>query len=328
MKSVQLILTLIILSIVMGFAVNTAAADQLTIAVIPMSLGNPWWVVCEEGARKAAEDLGIEVIYTAPEIEDAARQLDVFTDMVNRQVDAIVVAAVDSETLRRPIRNAINEGIPVFGFDVGAPGTDTLFLASGWEPVLSGTSTARGLAQAIGEEGKVAILTGTLGTAYLAARQQAIEDTFRDEFPNIEVIGVYANENDPDRALRQCESILQAHPDLRGFANTNTTSAPAAALAIRNAGLVGQVEVWGVGLPKQNAEFVKEGIANGLLMLDPAKMTYIGVLMAYRYLQDGSLPQPGDEFGWGGMATVVPEHNAVYVEDTILTPENVDNWDF
>jgi ABC-type sugar transport system substrate-binding protein len=301
--------------------------EDMTIAVIPLSLGNPWWVKCEEGAMKAGEDLGINIIYTAPEVEDAAKQLDVFNDMVNRDVDAIIIAAVDSETLKQPIKDAIDSGIPVFGFDVGAPDTDTLWLASGWEPTISGTNIANGLAESINEKGKVAVLTGTLGTAYLAARQKSIEDTLA-KYPDIEVVGVYANENDPDKALQQCESILQAHPDLKGFANTNTTSAPAAALAIKNAGLEGQVEIWGVGLAKANNEYVKAGIANGLLFLDPAKMTYLGVLITYRYLQDGSLPKPGDDFGWAGESNVVPEQKAVYVGDTLLTPANVDNWDF
>lgn len=44
-----------------------ASAQELTIAVIPLSLGHPWWVRCGEGAMKAGEELGINIIYTAPE---------------------------------------------------------------------------------------------------------------------------------------------------------------------------------------------------------------------------------------------------------------------
>jgi|GEM_PF-862096 len=305
-------------------------AKKYTIAIIPLSLGHPWWVRCEEGAKKAGEDLGIDIIFTAPDKEDAAKQLDVFNDMVNRGVDAIIIAAVDAEAMKKPIADTIAKGIPVFGFDIGAPGTDTLFLASGWEPTASGTNIGKGLVEEIGGKGKVALITGTIGSPYLEKRRAAIEAVLK-QYPDIKIVGTYANENDYELGLSQCENVLQAHPDLAGFASDVTTGAPTAATAVKNAGLGGKVAIWSVAMPKQNAEFVKEGIAKGLLALDPAKMTYLGVVIANNYLRDGSLPKPGDDFGWAGAANEVVvnvEEKAAYVPDTLLTPENVDQFDF
>ena len=301
--------------------------EKYVIAVIPLSLGHPWWVRCEFGANEAGEEFGVDIIFIAPDKEDAAKQLDVFNDMINKGVDAIMIAAVNAETMKEPIADAIDKGIPVFGFDIGAPGTDTIFLASGWEPSVSGKSIGEGLAEEIGGEGKVAILTGSLGSPYLDARQAAIEAVL-DEYPDIEIVGVYANENDYEKALSQCESVLQANPDLAGFASTVTTGVPAAATAIINAGLEGEVAVWSVAMPEQSAEFVKNGIVNGGLALDPGKMTYMGVMIVKNYLDDGSLPQEGDEFSWAGVATVVPEDKAAYCPDTLLTPDNVDDFEF
>lgn len=157
-------------ALAIGLAGPASAQDKNvdTIAVIPLSLGHPWWVRAEEGAKRAAEELGIEVVFTAPEREDAARQLDVFNDVVNNGADAVIIAGVDAATLKRPISRSIEDGVPVFGFDIGVPGTDALFTASGWEAVSSGTSIGRGLAEEIGGKGKVAILTGGLGSPLLA----------------------------------------------------------------------------------------------------------------------------------------------------------------
>ncbi|MEN3185887.1 MAG: autoinducer 2 ABC transporter substrate-binding protein [Atribacterota bacterium] len=305
----------------------TVGAKDVEIAVIPLSLGHPWWVRCEEGAKKAAQDLGIKVVFTAPEREDAARQLDFFKDQVNRGVDAIVLAAVDAEAMAKPISDAIKKGIPVFGFDIGAPGTEVIWTASGWEPTQSGINIGKGLAEEIGYKGKVAILTGGLGSPFLAKRQQAIEKVL-SEYPEISIVGVFANDNDYEKALSQCESILQAHPDLAGFASTVTTGVPAAVQALVNAGLAGKVAVWGVALPKQNAEAVKKGWVKGALALDPAQMTYLGVQIAYNYLISKSLPEPGQDFGWAGVPVTIPEERFSYVPDTLLTPENVDIFDF
>ena len=137
-------------------------------------------------------------------------------------------------------------------------GTD-YWTASGWEPVQSGTNIGEGLAKEIGGKGKVALITAGLGQPYLEMRQKAIEAVLA-QHPDITIVGLYANDNDYEKALSQCESVLLAHPDLAGFASTTTTGIPAAAQAIINAGLEGKVAVWGVSMPKQNADYVKNGI--------------------------------------------------------------------
>lgn len=313
----------------MGLASTAIAQDKTvdSIAVIPLSLGHPWWVRAEEGARRAAEELGIEVVFTAPEREDAARQLDVFNDVINNGADAVIIAGVDPATLARPISQSIKEGVPVFGFDIGVPDTDTLFTASGWEAESSGTNIGKGLAEEIGGKGKVAILTGGLGSPLLAKRQEAIEAALA-AYPDIEVVGVYASDNDFALALSQAESVLQAHPDLAGFASTVTTGVPAAVQAAVNAGKEGAVAIWGVAMPQQNAEAVKNGWTKGALALDSGQMTYLGVMMAYRYLTEGTLPTEGEEFGWAGIPVVDQEGKMAYVPDTLLTPENVDDFPF
>jgi len=300
--------------------------EKLTFAVIPCQLGHPWWVRCEFGASKFSEDYEVEIIFTAPDKEDAAKQLDIFNDMVNRGVDAIIMAAVDADVMKKPISDAIEEGIPVFGFDIGVPGADTIYLASGFEPVTSGTNIAKGLVEEINGSGKVAILIGSLGSPILDARQKAIEETLA-EYPDIEVVGVYANDNDYEKGLAQCESILQAHPDLAGFAGVVATNIPTASKAIINAGLEGELSVWGAGLPTENAEYIKAGIAK-MFTLDAAKMTYIGCAVAYDYITENKLPQPGDSFGWGGEATVDTETKTVYAPDVLVTPENVDDFEY
>lgn len=320
---------LMVSALTAGFAGPVTAQNKTidTIAVIPLALGHPWWVRAEEGAMRAAEELGIEVVFTAPEREDAARQVDVFNDVINNGADAVVIAAVDPATLARPISRAIADGIPVFGFDIGAPGTDAIYTASGWEAVSSGTNIGKGLAEEIGGKGKVAVLTGGLGSPLLAQRQQAVEDALA-EYPGIEVVGVYASDNDFAVALGQAESVLQAHPDLAGFASVVTTGVPASVQAAINAGKEGQVAIWGVAMPKQNAEAVKNGWAKGALALDPGQMTYLGVLMAYRYATEGTLPAAGEDYDWAGQPVIDEESKMAYVPDTLLTPENIDSYGF
>jgi ABC-type sugar transport system substrate-binding protein len=325
-----LLVFLVILFCASGFAFagtpRKGGEEKMTFAIIPMFVGHPWFVRCELGAKKAAEELGIDYVFVGPEKADAAKQLDIFNDQVNKGVDAIILAVSDAKAWEKPVQDTQDKGVPVFGFDIGAP--NTIWLASGWETVQSGINIGEGLAKEIGGNGKVVILTGSLGSPFLAERQKAIEDTLA-KYPGIQLVGVFATEDDYEKALSQCESVLQAHPDLAGFASTVTTGIPAAAKAVENAKLGGEVAIWGVALGKQNAEYVKKGWVKGALILDPAKMTYIGVKIAYNYLTNsGQVPEPDDDFGWAGKPTTLPDKKATYALDVLLTPANVDDFEF
>jgi ABC-type sugar transport system substrate-binding protein len=328
MKKVFLFLVLTLFAAGMSFGAGVSEDDgEMTIAIIPMFVGHPWFVRCELGAKRAAEELGINYLFLGPEKADTAKQLDIFNDQVNRKVDAIILASSEVKAWEKPIEDAMAKGVPVFGFDIGA-GDKPIWTASGWEEVSSGRNIGEGLAKEIGGKGKVAILTGSLGSEFLARRQKSIEDTLA-KYPGIKVVGVYATEDDYEKALSICESVLQANPDLAGFASTVTTGVPAAAKAIENAGRGGKVAVWSVALGKQNAEYVKNGTVKGALILDPAKMTYLGVMIAYNYLtKNKQLPKPGDTFGWAGTPTTLVERKFSYAPDVLLTPQNVDDFEF
>lgn len=325
-RKLSLFVVLVVLMVMSLTPFSILAEEKMTFAVIPMFVGHPWFERAEYGAQKAAEELGIDLIFLGPEKADAARQLDIFNDQVNKGVDAIILAVSEAEMWTAPVENAIAQGIPVFGFDVGAPGT--IWLASGWETIQSGINIAEGIVKEIGGKGKVAIMTGSLGSPFLAQRQKAAEDVFA-KYPDIEVIGVFPTEDDYERALISAESILQANPDLAAFACITTTCIPASARATENAGLGGKVAIWGVSMGEQNAEYVKNGTVKGGFILDSGKMTYLGMKIAYDYVtKDGKLPEGGEDYGWAGTPITVVEDKASYAPDVLLTPENIDEFDF
>jgi ABC-type sugar transport system substrate-binding protein len=328
MKRMVIAVLCIILTAGFLFAAGEQEGEdgKLNFAIIPMFVGHPWFVRCELGAQKAADELGIDYVFIGPEKADTAKQLDIFTDQVNKGVDAILLAVSEAEVWEKPVQDAIDKGILVFGFDIGAP--NTIWLASGWEPEQSGINIGEGVAKEIGGKGKVAILTGSLGSPFLARRQKAIEETLAN-YSGIELVGVFPTEDDYEKALGICESLLQANPDLMGFASTVSTGVPAAAKAVDNAGRAGEVAIWGVALGVQNAEYVKDGTIKGGLILDAGQMTYLGVKIAHDYItKDGKLPKVGEDYDWAGVPVTRPDKEVSYVDDVLLTPDNIDDFDF
>jgi len=300
---------------------------KITIAIISPMIEHPWYQRCKEGAIRAGDDLEIEIIFEAPQEVDAEKQLSIFNNMVEKKVNAILISAIDPELLKKPISDAILKGIPVFGFDAGAPETDILFLASGLEPKTTGKMIGEGLAKEIDGKGKVALLTSILDQPDLKERREAIIEVL-EQYLEIEILGIYANENDFVKGITQCQSLLETYPNLAGFASDVELGIPTSSQAVVDKGLGGKVAIWGIGMPEQNSEFIKNDIIRGVLTLDPAKMTYIGVVTAYRYLKENTLPKVGNEFGWVEEVVIIPEEKTIYAPPLLLTPENVDEFDF
>ena len=79
-------------------AVSSASAqDKTQIAFIPQIAGIPYYVAMEEGARRAAEELGVEYVQEGPTSTNAADQLRIFESFVTQGFEGIAISAGDHE---------------------------------------------------------------------------------------------------------------------------------------------------------------------------------------------------------------------------------------
>jgi ABC-type sugar transport system substrate-binding protein len=306
---------------------SKAAMKTLTIGVVPKSLGQPYWNACEEGSKKAAQDFNVNVIFTAPTAEDINKQVSTIEDLITKKVDALVISAVDSKAIAPVIHEAFAAGIPVFTFDIDSPDSGRLWCTTAGDPEQTGKQMAEGMAKEIGYSGKVALLTGGLGSDALNRRLRSMETTLK-QWQNIQVVGTEACEDDFQKGVSQVENLLQTYPDLKGLGGVSTVNPPSAATAVVAAGLGGKVAIWGLGLPKQNAEFVKSGVISGLMLWDPRQMAYIAVKTAIDYVNTKKLPTDGEDFGWGGKILVKTGEKISYVPSLIFNKDNVDLFGF
>src|SRR5437868_7088223 len=96
-----------------------AASKNLTIAVIPKGTTHEFWKAIHCGAAKAQKELEekgykVNVIWKGPLREDDRdQQIQVVENFVNRKVDGIVLAPLDSTALVAPVESAANLKVPV-----------------------------------------------------------------------------------------------------------------------------------------------------------------------------------------------------------------------
>ena len=105
---------------------STAASnDKTVIAAIPKATGGDFWETVEQGARRAATELDIELKWegTATETE-IAEQTKIIENMINLEVDGMAIAPLNKKATAKPVQRAIDASIPVVIFD-SAVGLDT-----------------------------------------------------------------------------------------------------------------------------------------------------------------------------------------------------------
>src|SRR5688572_9929256 len=72
-----------------GGSSGSSSGKKLTIALMPKSKGNAYFISCKKGADKAAAELGVELIFDGPTDPDPARQNEIIENWIALGVDVI-----------------------------------------------------------------------------------------------------------------------------------------------------------------------------------------------------------------------------------------------
>lgn len=305
---------------------SVSPGGKRTIVFVAKEVGIPYFNVCERGAKQAAKELGINVEFTGPTTGgDVAGQIRIIENQISRGVDAIVISPNDPNSVKPVIEKAMGRGIKVFTWDSDAPATKRIFYVCASDDVGIGTEIMDRLAKDMGGKGKVAIMSGGQGALNLNLHIEGVMKGLA-KYPGITLVKpiIYNNEK-PQEAQSGVAGLLQANPDLGGIACVNSPGPPGAARALIAAGKVGKVKVWGLSLPSENRAYLKSGAVNGLILWDPAKLTFLAAKLVNDYL-DGKQPSDGMEVK--GIGKLKVRDGIIIMPGVVITRQNVDQFDF
>ena len=135
-------------------------SGKTKIAFIPQLVGIPYFSAMEKGGERAAEDLGVDYLYTGATQANAAEQVKIMDSLIKQGVDAISLSVLDSSSTNPYIEKAQEAGIHVYTSDSDAPdSTREFYVAQASDEDLGRTLMDR-LAEQIGEKGKIGIVSG------------------------------------------------------------------------------------------------------------------------------------------------------------------------
>ncbi|MEC0369139.1 autoinducer 2 ABC transporter substrate-binding protein [Paenibacillus chibensis] len=297
-----------------------------TIGIVPKLVEIPYFNLVEQGALEAAESLGAQVIYKGPPIADTTQQIRIIQDFIQEHVDAIAVSAIDPEKLLPTLVQARQAGIKVITWDSDTYREGRDFFVNMVDNEKLGRHLMDTLAWNTGEKGKFAILTGQMKAATLNEWIKWMKVQQKTYYPDMELVEIAATDDDPGKAYEEAKRLLADHPHLAGIIGNSSVGPPAAAQAVKEAGLTGKVKVVGLSMPNSMAPYLQDGSAQVATLWSPKKLGYLTVVLAVQALK-GNPPQDGMNVPNFGIVRVAGD--VVVMGDPVdFTKENVNQYDF
>lgn len=285
---------------------NTAApaAKTITLALLPKTLSNPYFVAMQDFAEKAAEqlstdDLKVEIVTSAPPSEDGVNeQITMFESYLEKGVDGVLIVPCGTAEVVQTIQKANAKDVPVICLDTDADeGAEvTAFIGTNNYDggVLAGQWTAENV------NGEVAVITGTLGNQCHTDRTNGYLDGIGDA-ANIQLVGdVQPCNGDQGTAMSIAENLLAAYPNLQCIYVTSDTGALGAATAVQATGR--DVKVIGFDGSPNGAQSILDGGITATVAQTPGLMAEEGVKALVALLTDGTKAE--DQYTACSMVTI------------------------
>lgn len=259
----------LLLTVMFSMGCQKKEPTRGTIGVSLLTLQNPFFQVIADNIRAEAKKHGYDATVLSAD-EDVVRQGNHVKDFIVGNAAAIVLSPCQSEAIGPIIREANQNGIPVFTVDIPCRLPDVQIecqIAS--DNYGGGREAAAGMIEALGPDGgKVAILHySQVESCQLRVQgfRDAIDEHNSTSDSKVDIVVQLDGGGKQEVGAKATEDLLQSTPDIRGIFAVNDPSALGACAALDKANRAGQVIVIGFdGQPDG-----KQAIKSGRIYADP-----------------------------------------------------------
>lgn len=287
------------------------STDLPVIGLVMKSLGAEFFQNMQEGAEAHAEERGdLELVSLGTQSQsELDKQIAFVEDLIAQQVDAIVIAPMDSQALVPPLARAVREGIVVINIDVAlnaealeSEGVEIPFV--GPDNRTAAQLAGDALAAELGGTGDVVIIEGISGADNAQQRKAGFEDAIAAG--GLELLSSNTANWETDEANQVFSDLLTRYPEMGGVMAANDAMAIGVAQALSAAGKAGQIKVVGF----DNDPSIQPLICDGTIL---ATIEQYGSQMAAFGIDYAMDALAGDQLqGW------------VKTETTLVTADDLD----
>ena len=269
---------------------NKTNNSKLRIAVIPKGTTHEFWKMGEAGAKKAGNELGIEIIWKGPQKEsDRAGQIKVVENFITQGVDGIALAPLDDKALVRPDNEAKNAGIKVAVWDSGLDESagNAVISSVMTNNFAAGQDCGKRLAMLMNGSGKVLMLRHAVNHDSTTKREEGFLDGIKKAAPGIELLSIDQRGGvSIDEAMKVSESLLNQFGDqVDGVFTPNESTTQGMLRALDQAGLAGKFPFVGFDTNEALLQGLKDKKVSALAVQDPFQMGYTAVRNIFNSIQ-------------------------------------------
>ena len=267
-----------------AFGVPAIAQTKPTISVIVKDTTSPYWQAVLAGARKAGQDLGVNVIELGAQSEsDVSGQISILAKAVASNPAAIVIAPAEFAALGKPIDEAAKK-VKIIGIESAA---DTKAMTSllATDNVNAGRVAADALAVAITKssadtEGDVVMISSMPGVPSLDQRVKGFKEVVTAKYKALDITAEKVADGKPATVLGIMNDLIANTGDLRGVFVSDPITAQAVSQAVVEKKTNDKINIVGVGSDEKLVKFLRDDVIAGLVVEDPFRMGYDGVKTA------------------------------------------------
>ena len=267
-----------------GGGESAAPAASKLIVIITPSPDNVFFKAEQDAAAAQAKKLGYETLVLSHD-DDPTKQSQQFDTAISRKAAAIILDNAGADSSEAAIQRAKDAKIPTFLIDREINKTGVAVAQ-----IVSNNAQGAGLggsefAKLMGNKGEYAELTGKATDTNAGVRSQGYHGVL-DQFPDLKMVAQESANWDQAEALQKTQTILQAHPNIKGIIAGNDTMALGAYAAVQASKKKDIIVTGFDGSPDVVSSILKNGIK--ATVLQPAsQISQMAVDQADAYIKAG-----------------------------------------
>lgn len=291
--------------------VENTEGKEVKIATLLVQ-NNPFWVTVTEGAEDAKTFLSGDGYNATVDIItfddfDGQEFAEAINTCVVKGYDAICTVGV-ADSIVPAINAATKAGIPVYTFNSETEKESEKVAFVGQDLYNAGVLAGDTLAELIGEEGEVGIITGYYSVHAHELRRQGAEEAL-GAYEGITLVGDVENHDSGDEAYTATKNFITANPDLKGI--LVTAGGPhGAAKAIEELGLTDQIKLVCFDTTDEIVSYMKKDVIKASIGQDPYGQGADPIILAYNQVITGEPEVTGN----------------AYTKMDVYTPDNINEY--
>lgn len=274
-------------------------SDKIKIGVVT-NCTDPFWDLCEAGAKKAGQDFDVEVLFRQPEKLDASVQKPIIESFLEQGVKGLAVSVINPKGQKKDVTRYASE-VPFLTMDNDADADTGRLCYVGVDNIEAGKAVGRLVKKALPNGGVIAMFIGSDISANGGARIKGVLDelstpeaagtdavrTFNGKQTKGKLYGNYflvdgqaTADGGPDKNPQQYPSTMLERllgvPDVC-MIGLYAYNPPAILTAVRANELVGKVKIVGFDENPVTLRAIAAGEIEGTVVQDPYNYGYKSV---------------------------------------------------